>query len=56
VEVPFVDATCVNPEIPQLILGRLLGAKLNLSIASLAFAGLISYIFKNNFVIAIPSM
>ena len=31
-EVPFVDAAGIDPEVSKLILGRLLGAELNLSV------------------------
>ena len=41
-EVPFINATCVDPEVLELILSGLFSAELNLSITVLLFTAAIS--------------
>ena len=54
-KVPFINVTCVDLEVLQLILGGLFGAELNLSITVLLFIGVASEVLKENLGIS-PSM
>jgi hypothetical protein len=54
-KIPFIDTTCVDPEVLQLILGCLFGAKRDLLKGGFPFVGVFHHIFEEDLVVT-PSV